>query len=160
MPNQFKQGLLIAFSLFAAVPAQFAIAQSGTTIAQANPDVDTRTGITTRPNERTRILANMRKYLVGLQVMSEALARDDMTAAAQAARSMGSINLYEVRLLFANKAAIDFRNLAFEVHKDFDTVANDAESKRDPKLMLSQLAAIMKKCAHCHDTFRLQDTVH
>jgi hypothetical protein len=114
----------------------------------------------TRPNERSRILTNMRKYLIGLQAMTEALAHDDMQSAAAAARSMGSINLYDVRLMFPNVAAIEFRDLAFEVHRDFDVVAKDAESKQDPKLMLSQLAAIMKKCAHCHDTYKLQDSSH
>jgi hypothetical protein len=160
MSKQFKHGLLIAFSLFAAVPAQLALAQNQPATAQADPDVDTRRPISTRPNERSRILANMRKYLVGLQAMTEALARDDMKTAAQAARSMGSINLYEVRLMFPNKAAIEFRELAFEVHRDFDVVANDAETKKDSKLMLAQLGAIMKKCAHCHDTYKLQDSAH
>jgi hypothetical protein len=160
MPKQFKHGLLIAFSLLAAFPVQLTLAQNQPPAAQADPDVDTRRGITTRPNERSRILTNMRQYLVGLQAMTDALARDDMKAAAQAARSMGSINLYEVRLAFPNRAAVEFRELAFEVHRDFDAVANDAESKKDPKLMLSQLAAIMKKCAHCHDTYRLTDKVH
>ena len=160
MSTRVRQGLFIALSLIAAAPAQLALAQSQPQPAQANPEIDTRRGIVTRPNERSRILHNMRKYLVGLQVMSEALARDDMKAAAEAARSMGSVNLYEVKLMFANRAAVEFRDLAFEVHWDFDALAKDAEDKKDPKLMLGQLAAIMKKCAHCHDTYRLQDTAH
>lgn len=160
MSKSFKHGLFIVLSLLSAVPAHLALAQTQPQGAEANPEIDARRGIVTRPNERSRILHNMRKYLVGLQVMSEALARDDMKAAAEAARSMGSVNLYEVRLMFANKAAIEFRDLAFEVHRDFDALAISAEEKKDPKLMLGQLAAIMKKCAHCHDTYRLQDTAH
>jgi hypothetical protein len=160
MSKRIKQGVCIVLSLFAALPAQLILAQNQLPGVQPDPDVDNRRAISTRPNERSRILTNMRKYLVGLQAMTEALSRDDMAAAAQAARSMGSINLYEVRLMFPNKAAIEFRELAFEVHRDFDAVASDAETKRDQKLMLSQLAAIMKKCAHCHDTYKLQDTVH
>jgi hypothetical protein len=157
MSKRIKQGLAIALSLLAAVPASLTLAQGQSSGAQ---DVDTRRGIVVRPNERTRILASMRKYLIGLQVMYEALARDDMKSAADAARSMGGINLYEVRLMFANEAAVEFRKLAFDVHTDFDVVAKDVETRKDPKLMLSQLAAIMKKCAHCHDTYRLQDTAH
>lgn len=161
MPTRFTKPLLILLSLCAALPTAVAQTQAPDPIAQrAGTDADTRYPIVTRPNERTRILANMRKYLIGLQKMSEALARDDMQSAAEAARSMGSINLYEVKLMFPNKAAIDFRELAFEVHRDFDSVAKDAEEKKDAKLMLGQLAAIMKKCAHCHDTYRLQDTAH
>jgi len=160
MSKRIKQSLAIALAFIAVLPASLTLAQAQTPGAQDNQDVDTRRGIVVRPNERTRILASMRKYLVGLQVMYEALARDDMKSAAEAARSMGGINLYEVRLMFANEAAIEFRKLAFEVHGDFDVVAKDAETRKDPKLMLSQLAAIMKKCAHCHDTYRLQDTAH
>jgi hypothetical protein len=160
MSKRIKQGCFIALSLLAALPAQFTLAQNQFPGAQANPDVDNRRPIMTRPNERSRILTNMRKYLIGLQAMTEALAHDDMQSAAAAARSMGSINLYDVRLMFPNVAAIEFRDLAFEVHRDFDVVAKDAESKQDPKLMLSQLAAIMKKCAHCHDTYKLQDSSH
>lgn len=160
MSHHIKQSLVIVLSLALALPAHLALAQSQPQGAQSNPDIDTRRGIVTRPNERSRILTNMRKYLVGLQEMTAALARDDMVAAAKASRSMGSVNLYEVRLMFPNTAAIEFRELAFEVHRDFDVVARDAETKQDPKLMLSQLAAIMKKCAHCHDTYRLQDSAH
>lgn len=160
MPKHVKQGLAIVLTLCALLPAQWTLAQNQPPGARVNPDVDSRRGIVTRPNERTRILASMRKYLVGLQVMTEALSREDMRGAAEAARTMGSINLYEVRLMFPNQAAIEFRELAFEVHRDFDVVAQDAESREDPKLMLSQLAAIMKKCAHCHDTYKLQDSAH
>ncbi len=160
MSKRVKQGLFIALSFFTILPAQLTLAQNQPPGAQTNPEIDNRRGIVTRPNERARILHNMRKYLTGLQAMTEALAHDDMMGAADAARSMGRINLYEVRLMFPNQAAIEFRNLAFEVHSDFDVVAKDAEQKRDQKLMMMQLSAIMKKCTHCHNTFRLQDTAH
>ena len=124
------------------------------------PEADSRSGIRTRPNERTHILNSMRKYLVGLQSVTEALARDDMTSAARAARSMGSLNLYDVKLMFPNRAAVEFRDLAFDIHRDFDAIAKDAEEKKDPRLMLTQIAAVMKKCAHCHDTYKLQDIAH
>lgn len=161
MSTRIIKRLLISLSLCAVLPSALSQTQTPDPIAaQAGTDADTRHAIVTRPNERTRILANMRKYLVGLQKMSEALARDDMKTASEAARSMGSINLYEVKLMFPNKSAIDFRELAFDVHRDFDTIAKDAEEKKDGKMMLAQLAAVMKKCAHCHDTYRLQDSAH
>lgn len=157
MSMRIRQALVVAFSLIAALPSQVTVAQ---TAIHDDPEVDSRRPIVTRPNERTRILNNMRQYLVGLQAMTEALARSDMRAAAEAAKSMGSINLYEVKLMYPSRAGIEFRELAFEVHRDFDVVARDAETRQDPKLMLTQLSAIMKKCAHCHDTYRLQDKAH
>ena len=92
--------------------------------------------------------------------LTEALARDDMQAASAAARKMGSINLYDIKLIFPNKASVEFHGLAFEVHRDFDAIARDAEAKKDPKLMLSQIGTVMKKCTYCHETYRLQDSAH
>lgn len=157
MSRHIRQSLVLFLSLTAALPPQVTVAQ---TAINPNPEVDNRLGIVVRPNERNRLLHSMRKYLVGLQAMSEALAREDMQTAAAAARSMGSINIYDPRLMFPTKPGVDFRELAFEVHRDFDVVARDAETRQDPKLMLAQLAGIMKKCTHCHENYRLQDRAH
>lgn len=157
MSKDLKRGLMITLLACSALTGHPALAQSPPAGQQANQDVDNRRGIVTRPNERVRILSSMRKYLVGLQSVTEALARDDMKAAVEATRAMGSVNLYEVKLRFANKAAIEFRELAFSVHKDFDRIAKNAEEKKDPKAMLGQIAAVMKKCTYCHETYRLAD---
>lgn len=160
MLKQNKWRKFLMLTLFPLLSIQPALAQSPSADSQITDGIETRLGIVVRPNERTRILTNMRRYLTGIQEMTQALARDDMKAAAAAARAMGSINLYEVRLMFANEAGVDFRQLAFSVHKDFDRVAKDAEEKKDGKLMLGQVAEIIKKCVHCHETYRLQDTAH
>ncbi|NMM04777.1 hypothetical protein [Polaromonas sp.] len=167
MTKHIKQGLVLAASLLAVLPAHFTLAQTLPPVtqilpptAQTSPDDDNRRGISTRPNERVRILTNMRKYLVGLQWVTEALARDDMQAAIAAVRTMGAVNLYDIKLMFPNKASVEFHNLAFEVHSDFDAIARDAEAKKDPKLMLAQIGTVMKKCTHCHETYRLQDSAH
>ncbi|MEO5658174.1 MAG: hypothetical protein ABIQ90_00045 [Polaromonas sp.] len=160
MSMHIKQGFFFAVSLLALIPGQVALAQTQPPGPQANPEVDNRRTIVTRPNERTRILSNMRKYLVGLQATIEALARDDMQAASAAARMMGSVNLYDIKLMFPNKASIEFHELAFQVHRDFDNIAKDAETKKDAKLMLTQMGTVMKKCTYCHETYRLQDMAH
>lgn len=158
MFKHMKQAFFISLSLLAV--GQLALAQSPAPGVSPYKDIDKRSGIMTRPNERTHILINMRKYLKGIQAATEALARDDLPAATEAVRAMGSINLYEVRLMFPNAAAIEFRQLAAEMHRDFDSIARDAQEKKDGKLMLAQIGAIMKKCVHCHDTYRLQDSAH
>ena len=159
MSNRMKHACLISFALLAVLPG-FAQAQDTSSEALAYTDVDTRRSIMTRPNERAHILMNMRKYLTGLQAVTEALARDDMPAATEAARSMGTINLYEVRLMFPNAAAIEFRQLGGEVHRDFDNIAKDAQEKKNAKTMLAQIGAVMKKCVHCHETYALRDSAH
>lgn len=160
MFKHIKQGLCLTAFLLGALPAHVTLAQTAAPEVQSNADVDSRRPIVVRPNERTRILANMRKYLIGVQSMTAALAVDDMVAAAAAARAMGSVNLYDLKLMFPTPASVEFHNLAFEVHRDFDGIASDAESKKDPKLMLGQLGATLKKCTHCHETFRLNDKAH
>ena len=160
MSKHLKRGLMITLLACSALTSHSALAQSPPAGQQANPDVDNRRSIVTRPNERVRILSSMRKYLVGLQGVTEALARDDMKAAVEALRSMGSVNLYDVKLSFANQAAIEFRELAQGVHKDFERIAKNAEEKKDPKAMLGQIAAVMKKCTYCHETYRLNDSAN
>lgn len=155
-----KLGLCLTVSLLGALPVQVTLAQTAAPGVQSNTDVDSRSPIVVRPNERTRILANMRKYLIGVQSMTAALASDDMPAAAAAARAMGGVNLYDLNLMFPTRASVEFHDLAFEVHRDFDGIASDAESKKDPKLMLRQLGATLKRCTHCHETYRLEDKAH
>lgn len=147
--------MLVGLFLFSALSNQTALADvppEGNAVA--------RKSIIARPNERMHILSDMQRYLTGIQEMMESLARDDMKSAAVAARSMGNINLYEVRLTFPNKHAVEFRDLAMGVHLDFEQVAKDAEDKGNPRLMLGQIAKIMKKCVYCHATYELRDMAH
>lgn len=146
---------VLAGLLFSVLPNQAVIAE-----VQAEDGIVARKSIVTRPNERAHILSNMRQYLTGIQEMTQALSRDDMKSAAAAARSMGMVRVYEVRLSFPNKHAIEFRDLAMELHQDFEAIAKDAEEKGDARLMLGQVARTMKKCIHCHTTYELRDMAH
>lgn len=160
MSKYLKRGTLIVALLCSALTTQSVLAQIEPAATSANVDVDTRLGIVTLPWERALVLRNMRKYLVGLQELTAAVANGDMKTATEAARSMGSVNLYDIKLKFANKTAIEFREIAFEVHKDFDRAAADAEVKKDGMLLLKQVSTIMKRCTYCHETFRLQESAH
>ena len=160
MSKYLKLGMLVLALLCSTLTTQTVLAQSVPAATNPNVDVDTRRGIVTLPWERTLILRNMRQYLAGLQELTAAVANGDMKTAIEAARSMGSVNLYDIKLKFANKTAIEFHEIAFEVHKDFDSAAADAEAKKDAMLLLKQVSTIMKKCTYCHETFRLQDTSH
>ena len=90
----------------------------------------------------------MRKDLVGLQRVTEALARGGMQAAIAAVRTMGAVNLYDIKLMFPNKASVEFHNLVFKVHSDFYAIGRDAETKKDLKLLLAQIGTVVKKCTH------------
>ena len=161
MSKHLKLGTLILV-LCSTLASQTVLAQVQPAPAPTSPnvDVDTRLGIVTLPWERALILRNMRKYLAGLQELTAAVANGDMKTATEAARSMGSVNLYDIKLKFASKTAIEFREIAFEVHKDFDRAAADAEAKKDGMLLLKQVSTIMKRCTYCHETFHLQQSAH
>lgn len=74
MFNHIKQRLCLTVSLLGALAPHVTLAQTAALGVQVNSDDDGRRPIVVRPNERTHILANMRKYLIGVQSMTEALA--------------------------------------------------------------------------------------
>ena len=116
MSKYLKLGMLIFALLCSTLTAQTVLAQGVPAATNPNVDVDTRRGIVTLPWERTLILRNMRQYLAGLQELTAAVANGDMKTATEAARSMGSVNLYDIKLKFANTTAVEFHEIAFEVH--------------------------------------------
>lgn len=155
--------LVIAFVLFAAVFADAEVYAQDETMA-ANGD--TRIPVMLRPNERTRVLADMRQYLKGLQEMFAALSEEDMAKAAASARSLGTINIYGTYLMFPTKSAVRFRELSSGVHADFEGIAEDTEKFKDSKNpietkeIMGRLSQTMKKCVACHESYRLTDSPH
>lgn len=118
---------------------------------------DGRKAIVLAPAERGLILAEMRAFLTGLQGMTTALTQEDMKTVAQTARSLGRAATHEVPPALMAKLPLEFKQLGFSVHGDFDQIALDAESLGDPKHTLSQMGTVMQKCVACHATFQLQN---
>ncbi|OGS92005.1 MAG: hypothetical protein A2Z95_03825 [Gallionellales bacterium GWA2_60_18] len=155
--------LVTGFVLCAAVFADTAVyAQEKTAVVNQ----DNRIPVMLRPSERTRVLGDMRQYLKGLQEMFSALAEDDMTRVAAAARTLGTINVYNARLMFPTRSAVTFRELSVMVHADFEGLAGDAEKLKDSrngentKGIMRRLSQTMLKCVACHDSYRLVDKAH
>lgn len=165
MRNAVKRVLLGAALLAAFGGGLPAIAQDGGT---AGAQGDRRAPVVLRPAEKTDLLADMREYLKGLQDIFTALAKDDFGAVATRAREMGLINVYETTLMFPTTSGVRFRELAAMVHDDFEEIANAAEKMqkmkkpgdRKSKEILGMLAATMKRCVSCHESYRLTDMGH
>ncbi|HEY3326592.1 MAG TPA: hypothetical protein VGK14_05410 [Novimethylophilus sp.] len=128
---------------------------------------DTRIPVMLRPNEHTRVLNDMRQYLRGLQEMFSALEVDDIAKVAATARALGSINIYNSKLMFPTKSAVRFRELSAHVHVDFESLADDMEKLKDSqdaaiatKDIMGQLSQTMKKCVSCHESYRLTNSPH
>lgn len=108
------------------------------------------------PEERVMILGEMRLFLDGIQKMTAAMGRQDTQATAAAARAMGRKMVHEVPPALREKLPLEFRQLGFSVHRDFDQIAMDAESMKDVSTTLNQLSATLQKCVSCHTTYQIR----
>jgi hypothetical protein len=146
-------------SLSAAVVLLSALSTStpGWAQEQDASDVDRRAPVVLRPNEKAAMLQDMREYLNGLQVIFAALAKEDMTTVANRAQALGTINVFHTKLMFPTVSGVRFRELAALVHEDFEEIAADARTNRNPKTTLEKLSVTMKRCVSCHETFRITD---
>jgi hypothetical protein len=117
---------------------------------------DGRVAILLEPGERALMLREMRAFVAGLQLMSDALSRDDMKGVAKVARGMGTARAHDVPLALMGKLPLGFKTLAFSVHGGFDTIAVDAEGIGMPKHTLSQLSDVLQKCVACHSSYQVK----
>lgn len=123
------------------------------------PATDNRTVLKLTPDERMMILEEMRLFLDGIQKMTYSLSKQDMQAAADAARNMGQKMVHEVPPALRAKLPQEFRQLGATVHGGFDQMAMDAETLQDVSHTLNQLSATLKNCASCHATYQIQGPV-
>ncbi|HEX6795027.1 MAG TPA: hypothetical protein VF304_14350 [Casimicrobiaceae bacterium] len=119
---------------------------------------DRRVAIVLEPGERALVLGEMRAFVGGLQVITAALSRADMASVAKAAREMGTARSHDVPLALMGKLPLEFKTLAFGVHRGFDTLATEAETIGKPARTLDQLSAILQKCVACHASYAIKDT--
>ena len=119
------------------------------------PGHDARTVLDLTPAERVMILQEMQLFLSGVGELTGALGRQDMPAAAKAARSMGLVMSHELPPALRNKLPMDFRQRGSEVHRDFDQIALDADSLGDVSYSLNQLSTTLQKCVACHATYQI-----
>jgi len=117
---------------------------------------DGRVAILLEPGERALMLREMRAFVAGLQLMTNALSRDDMQDVAKIAREMGTARTRDVPLAMMGKLPLGFKTLAFSVHGGFDTIAIDAETIGKPKRTLGQLSDVLQKCVACHITYQVK----
>lgn len=126
----------------------------------AAPNHDGRAVLELAPDERAMILEEMRLFLDGVQKMTGALGQQDMTAAAQAARGLGQKMVHEVPPELRAKLPLEFRQLGFSVHRDFDQIAMDADSLKDVSHTLNQMSATLQKCVSCHAVYQIRSPLN
>jgi hypothetical protein len=145
--------IVVLLLVIAAMAYKFIVAGS------VEPAADGRMAIVLEPGERDFVLREMRGFVAGLQQLTAALARDDMKAAASAASGMGMHAAHGAPAAMVAKLPLQFKTLGFSVHREFDTIAADAERLGDAKHTLAQLADTLQKCVACHDAYQFKATV-
>lgn len=119
---------------------------------------DGRVAIVLEPAERALMLREMREFVSGLQLITDALSRDDMQGVAKASRAAGSARAHDVPAAMLGKLPLEFKTRAFGTHRAFDTIAVDAEANGTPKHTLAQLADVLQKCVACHASYQVKET--
>lgn len=128
------------------------------TISAAANDIDKRQILSVTETQRNHVLSEMRAFLTATQNILDAVLREDMTAVAHHARPLGMNMAHKAEDHLKAVLPKEFMQLGMSVHKDFDQIALDAESLKDPKHTLRQLSESMKKCNACHAGYQLRIT--
>ena len=149
-----SQHLLVGLVFCSAMVASFS-AWSQT--PQDPETTEKRTPVVLRPNEKTALLADMREYLKGVQSIISALVKEEMDTVSAVAESLGIINIVDRPLVFQSTSGTRFRDLAALVHINFEEMAIDARTHRNPKSTLERLAPLLKRCVTCHENYYLSE---
>lgn len=119
------------------------------------PSSDGREALLLEPAERDLVLAEMRAFLESVQTITAAVGKKDMPQIAAAARKVGAAAQQAVPGSLVGKLPLSFKKLGFDTHKQFDTLAMDADELEDPEHALQQLSVLMQNCVACHAAYRI-----
>ncbi|SFN95427.1 hypothetical protein SAMN05216386_2236 [Nitrosospira briensis] len=133
----------------------FAIALIFVTAAATADDIDKRQVLHLTELQRDHVLTEMRALLSGTQKILEALYKEDMTAIAAHARSLGMGMAHKGEDHLKSVLPREFMQLGMSVHKAFDEIAADAEALKDSRYTLRQLSESMKNCVACHESYQI-----
>jgi hypothetical protein len=119
-------------------------------------EVDNRQVLNLTEPQRNHVLNEMRTLLTGVQTIVGALAKDDMAAVAESAKAIGFNMKHKAENPLHDVLPKDFMMLGMSMHKEFDVIAADAETSKDPRHTLVQLNEVMGKCMACHATYQIR----
>ncbi|OGQ57566.1 MAG: hypothetical protein A3J24_01070 [Deltaproteobacteria bacterium RIFCSPLOWO2_02_FULL_53_8] len=116
---------------------------------------DTRVEIKIPEQMKVMHKAIMRSHLDTLSKVTDALAADNMTMAAQIARENLGWNESQEKMCsrFGKSAGKEFMDLGKAMHSKADELA-DAAGAGDRDKAFAILAVLMKNCNACHEKFR------
>ncbi len=106
------------------------------------------------PEQEAHVRYEMRGFLVALQGIHEALAKQDFEAVARYARQSGAAAPQSGPRGLGKALPQRFREMGSATHAAFDQIAVDAATMGDTRVVLEQVSGIMKTCIQCHATYR------
>lgn len=132
-----------------------ALILSATNVSATGKPLDQRQILKLNEAQRAHVLGEMRNLLAGTQAILAALAADNMGEVAQQARLLGMGMGHKAENHLYKILPEAFVQMGMSVHHDFDRIALDAETLKDPKLTLQQLSRTMKTCTACHEIYQI-----
>jgi hypothetical protein len=116
---------------------------------------DGRSSVLLLPNERNKVLGEMRGLLEGVQAITAAAVAGDMETVAQTASSLGMAAAEAESPAMIGKLPLEFKKLGFATHQAFDDLADFASSGAEPMEVLGVLSDVMLNCTACHAGYRI-----
>jgi hypothetical protein len=119
------------------------------------PDApDMRVVIPLTEAEQALVMANMRQMLGSVEGVTDALARGDSKAVAEAASRSGMAMMQKVPMQIRMKFPPPFAQMGMASHKPFDQIAREAETAKGPAPILELLSESIRNCNACHASYR------
>jgi len=104
--------------------------------------------------QEAHVRYEMRGFLVALQGINEALAKQDFEAVARYARQSGTSAPQAAPRGLGKALPQKFREMGGATHVAFDQIAVDAQTIGDTRVVLEQVSGIMNQCIQCHSVYR------
>lgn len=122
----------------------------------AQESVDKREILQLSDTERNIVLSEMRGFVEALQVINQALAKNDRDAAAKKATEVGMAAAHSVPKELMQKLPMQFRQFGMATHRGFDELATNLKDLDDPRVAFGQLANLMSNCLSCHAIYQIR----
>ncbi len=119
--------------------------------------MDTRRPVPLQPMMAWHQKQNMMEHLVAIERITDALAREDWNAVAEASAPIGSSPQMQQMCQHMGAGADGFTELALDFHRRADQIGAAARAQ-DGAAVLRAMSSTLKACTSCHATYR-QDVV-
>lgn len=137
------------------VVALLVLAQFPANAGESYTERDNRQPIGVTSKERNQFLYTMREFMHDLFNVHHALARSDFQALATAARPLGQL-LNRTPASLRERLPTEFTEISIALRESIEALIREAETRKDPSVILTQLAESLSYCSGCHDAYRLE----